>query len=167
MALIRKLQGIEPRIGDDCFLAETAVVVGKVTIGAECSVWYNAVIRGDVNTITIGDRCNIQDNVCIHVTGGTGPTVIGNDVSVGHNAVVHGCTICDGALIGMNSTVLDGTVIGRGAIVAAGALVLQNTHIGDHEIWGGIPAKFIKMTREGQAEEFARHYLECKEWYKE
>jgi len=164
--MFREYCGVEPKIGKNCFIAETAAVVGKVTMGDNCSIWYGAVLRGDVNSITIGDRTNIQDNATVHVTGGTGPTVIGNDVSVGHNACVHGCTIKDGALIGMGSTVLDGAVVGEGAIVAAGALVLQHTVIPPHEIWGGVPAKYIKPAKPGQAEEFAAHYIEVMKNYK-
>jgi len=162
---IRDYNGVTPQIGSNCFIAETAAVIGKVVIGDDCSIWYSAVLRGDVNSITIGSRTNIQDCACVHVTGGTGPTVIGNDVSVGHNATVHGCTIHDGALIGMGATVLDGAEVGEGAIVAAGALVLQNTKIGPHEIWGGVPAKFIKHTKPNQAENYARNYLEAKKNY--
>jgi len=154
-----------PQIGENCFFAETATVVGDVTIGDECSIWFNAVIRGDVNSITIGNRTNVQDNACVHVTGGTGPTVIGDDVSIGHNAVVHGCTIHNGALIGMGAIVLDKAEIGEGAVIAAGAVVLQGTKVGAHEIWGGIPAKYIKPASPRQAETFAQHYLETKKHY--
>ena len=122
-------------------------------------------MRGDVAPITIGDRTNIQDGTCIHVTNTTGPTVIGHDVTIGHNATVHACTIRDGALVGMGATLLDNCEVGEGAIVAAGALVLQNTMIGPHELWGGVPARYIKQAKPGQAESFARHYVEYAKWY--
>ena len=113
-------------------------------MGDECSVWFNAVVRGDVAPIIIGDRTNIQDGCCVHVTQDTGPTHIGNDVTIGHNVTVHACTIRDHALIGMGATLLDHCDIGEGSIVAAGALVLQNAEIPAGEIWGGVPAKYIK-----------------------
>ncbi len=165
MALIKTINGMAPKWGRDCYFSENATIVGEVTMGDECSVWFNAVVRGDVAPITIGDRTNVQDGACIHVTNTTGPTVIGNDVTIGHNATVHACTIRDGALIGMGSTLLDNCEVGEGAVVAAGALVLQNTKIGAHELWGGVPAKFIKMARDGQAESFAQHYVEYSKWY--
>lgn len=163
--IIQPLCGVCPVIPSDCFIAPNAAVIGQVRMGHECSVWHGAVLRGDVSTITLGDRSNVQDNATVHVSTWTAPAVIGNDVTIGHNACVHGCTIHDGALIGMGSTVLDHAEIGEGAIVAAGALVLQNTKIGPHEIWAGVPAKFVKKTVPGQAEILARHYTELKEWY--
>ena len=134
---------MSPKWGRDCYFSENATIVGDVTMGDECSIWFNAVVRGDVAPITIGDRSNVQDGSCVHVTHDTGPTHIGSDVTIGHNVTVHACTIHDGALIGMGSTLLDGCEIGEGAIVAAGALVLQNTKIPPREIWGGVPAKYI------------------------
>ena len=165
MALIKPIRGLTPKWGRDCYFSENATIVGDVTMGDECSVWFNAVVRGDVAPITIGDRTNIQDGACIHVTNTTGPTVIGNDVTIGHNATVHACTIRDGALVGMGATLLDNCEVGEGAIVAAGALVLQNTMIGPHELWGGVPARYIKQAKPGQAESFARHYVEYAKWY--
>lgn len=165
MALIKSIKGLAPRWGRDCYFSENATIVGEVTMGDECSVWFNAVVRGDVAPITMGDRVNIQDGSCIHVTNKIGPTVIEDDVTIGHNATVHACTIRRGALIGMGATVLDNADVGEGAIVAAGALVLQGTKIGAHEIWGGVPAKFIKKTKPDQAEGFARHYVEYSKWY--
>ena len=167
MALIKSIKGLTPKWGRDCYFSENATIVGEVTMGDECSIWFNAVVRGDVAPITIGDRTNVQDGSCIHVTNTTGPTVIGNDVTIGHNATVHACTIRDGALIGMGATLLDHCDIGEGAVVAAGALVLQNTKIGAHELWGGVPAKFIKHTRPDQAENFGLHYVEYSKWYLE
>ncbi|MBR1688506.1 MAG: gamma carbonic anhydrase family protein [Prevotella sp.] len=167
MALIKSIKGLTPKWGRDCYFSENATIVGEVTMGDECSVWFNAVVRGDVAPITIGNRSNIQDGAVVHVTNTIGPTVIGNDVTIGHCACVHACTIHDGALIGMNATILDNAVVGEGAVVAAGALVLQGTQIGPHELWGGVPAKFIKQTRPNQAESFAQHYVEYSKWYLE
>lgn len=167
MAIIKTVLGKTPKFGKDCYLSENSAIIGDVTMGDNCSVWFSAVIRGDVNSITIGNNTNIQDCSCIHATYKTGPTKIGNYVSIGHNVTVHACTIKDGALIGMGATLLDGCVVGKGAIVAAGALVLKGTEINDYEIWGGVPAKFIKKTKEGQAESFAEHYKMYKTWYNE
>lgn len=144
MALIKTYKGLSPRWGRDCYFSENATLVGDVTLGDECSVWFNAVVRGDVAPITIGDRTNIQDGSCVHVTHETGPTHIGSDVTIGHNVTVHACTIRDRALIGMGATLLDGCEVGEGAIVAAGALVLQGTKIPPCEIWGGVPARYLK-----------------------
>lgn len=137
MALVKSINGLNPKWGEGCYFSENATIVGEVTMGRECSVWFNAVLRADVAPITMGDAVNVQDGACIHVTNTTGPVAIGNNVSIGHNATVHACTIRDGALVGMGATLLDGCDVGEGAIVAAGALVLQGTKIGPHEIWGG------------------------------
>jgi carbonic anhydrase/acetyltransferase-like protein (isoleucine patch superfamily) len=165
MALIKSYKGLSPKWGKDCYFSENATIVGDVTLGDQCSVWFNAVVRGDVAPITIGDRSNVQDGSCIHVTHDTGPTHIGNDVTIGHCACVHACTIHDGCLIGMGSTILDGAEIGPGAVIAAGALVLQNTKVGAGELWGGVPAKFIKMAREGMTQVYASHYVEYAKEY--
>ena len=130
MAIVKTLLNKTPQFGKECYLSENAVVVGDVVMGDHCSVWFSAVIRGDVNSIRIGNNTNIQDCSCIHATYKTGPVNIGNNVSIGHNVTVHACTIKDGALIGMGATLLDGCEIGEGAVVAAGALVLSNTKIG-------------------------------------
>lgn len=167
MAIVKSVKGLSPEFGKECFLAETAAVVGEVKMGDECSVWYSAVIRGDVAPVTIGNRVNVQDGAVIHVTNKIGPTIIEDDVSIGHNATVHACTLKKGCLIGMGATVLDNAVVGEGSIVAAGALVLGRTIIGDHEIWGGVPAKFIKKTSPDQAESYARHYVGYSKWYLE
>ena len=159
MVLIKSYKGLTPKWGRDCYFSENATIVGDVTIGDQCSIWFNAVVRGDVAPITIGDRSNVQDGSCVHVTHDTGPTHIGSDVTIGHNVTVHACTIHDGALIGMGSTLLDGCEVGEGSIVAAGALVLQNTKIPPHEIWGGVPAKYLKPVRPGQTDN-AKHYVE-------
>ncbi len=167
MAIIKTVKGLSPKWGRDCYFSENATIVGEVVMGDECSVWFNAVVRGDVAPVTLGNRVNIQDGAVVHVTNTTGPVLMEDDVTVGHNATVHACTIRRGALIGMGSTVLDNVEVGEGAIVAAGALVLQDTKIGPHEIWGGVPAKFLKNTRPGQAESFAKHYVEYSKWYLE
>ena len=167
MALIKSRKGLKPKWGKDCYFSENATIVGEVTMGDECSVWFNAVVRGDVAPITMGDRVNVQDGSCIHVTNKTGPTVIEDDVTIGHNATVHACTLRKGCLIGMGSTVLDHADVGEGAIVAAHALVLQGTKIGAHEIWAGVPAKCVKKTSPDQAESFAAHYVEYSKWYLE
>lgn len=142
--MIQTLQGITPKIAKSAFIAETAAVIGDVVIGEETSVWYSAVIRGDVNKIRIGDRVSIQDCSCLHCAENDAWIEIGNDVTVGHNVCLHGCKIEDNVLIGMGSTVLDNVHVCSGSIVAAGALVLQGTQIGPGELWGGVPAKLIK-----------------------
>ena len=166
MALIKTYRGLAPKWGRDCYFSENATIVGDVTMGDECSVWFNAVVRGDVAPITIGDRTNIQDGSCVHVTHDTGPTHIGSDVTIGHNVTVHACTIHDGALIGMGSTLLDNCEVGEGAIVAAGALVLQGTTIPPREIWGGVPAKYLKPVSPGQTDN-AKHYVAYSKFYLE
>ena len=167
MALIKSIRGLSPRWGRDCYFSENAALVGEVTLGDNCSVWFNAVIRGDVAPVVIGSRTNVQDGACIHVTQETGPTHIGEDVSIGHNATVHACTIRNGALIGMGATLLDGCEVGENAVVAAGALVLQNTRIGPGELWGGVPARFIKKAADGQARSYADNYVRYSRWYLE
>ncbi len=169
MALIIPVRGIHPVIGKDCFLAPNATVVGEVVMGDQCSVWFNAVVRGDVHSITIGNRTNIQDGAVIHCTYQKYKTVIGNHVSIAHNAVVHGCTLEDEVLIGMGAIVMDGAVVQRGAIVAAGAIVLQHTVVEAGSIYAGNPAKFIKKVSPEQAEIFLRtanNYVMYKEWFK-
>ncbi len=169
MALIIPVRGIHPVIGKDCFLAPNATVVGEVVMGDQCSVWFNAVVRGDVHSITIGNRTNIQDGAVIHCTYQKYKTVIGNHVSIAHNAVVHGCTLEDEVLIGMGAIVMDGAVVQRGAIVAAGAIVLQHTVVEAGSIYAGNPAKFIKKVSPEQAEIFLRtanNYVMYKQWFK-
>ncbi len=169
MPLIIPLRNHTPKFGRDCFLAENATIIGDVTMGDECSVWFNTVLRGDVNTITIGDRVNIQDGSCLHTLYKKSTVEIGNDVSIGHNVTIHGAKIMDMALIGMGAVVMDNAVVGRGAIVAAGSVVLARTIIGDHELWGGTPAKFIKKVDPAQGakmnQKIARNYLKYSLWY--
>ena len=171
MAIIRKVRGFDPKMGKGCFLADNAVLVGDVTMGDDCSIWFGAVLRGDVNTIKIGNRVNIQDTAVIHTLYEKSVTTIGNDVSIGHNVVVHGATIHDMALIGMGSIILDHAEVGEGAIVAAGSVVLGGTKIGPHELWAGSPAKFKKMVDPAQAKEInvkiAKNYLMYSTWYEE
>lgn len=171
MALIVPVRGFTPKVGNDCFLAENATLVGDVTIGDGCSVWFNAVLRGDVNTITIGNRVNIQDGSVLHTLYQKSTIEIGNDVSIGHNVTIHGAKIHDYALIGMGSVVMDNVEVGRGAQVAAGAVVLSNTKIGDGELWAGVPAKFMKMVDAEKSREInqkiARNYLAYSKWYGE
>ena len=171
MALIKSVRGFTPQIGENTYLSENATIVGDVTIGKDCSIWFNAVLRGDVNPIRIGNRVNIQDGSVLHTLYERSVVEIGNDVSVGHNVTIHGATIKDGALIGMGSTLLDGVVVGEGAIVAAGSLVLKNTQIGPYEVWGGVPAKFIKKADPEQTNEInrkiAHNYAMYASWYKD
>ncbi|HEY0978534.1 MAG TPA: gamma carbonic anhydrase family protein [Flavobacteriales bacterium] len=171
MALIRTLKGITPTFGRDPFLAETAVVIGDVVMGDQCSVWYNAVVRGDVHSIRIGDRVNIQDGAVLHATYRKCGLTIGNDVSIGHNAIVHGCTVHDKVLIGMGAIVMDQAVIGAGSVIAAGAVVLQDTIVEPGSLMAGVPAKRIgpvsKALSEGEIERIAKNYLFYAGWFKE
>ncbi|MDR1542967.1 MAG: gamma carbonic anhydrase family protein [Prevotellaceae bacterium] len=171
MALIRNVRGFEPQIAEDCFLAENAVIIGDVVIGNGCSIWYNAVLRGDVNSIRIGKHVNIQDGAVLHTLYEKSQVHIGDYVSVGHNAVIHGATIKDYALIGMGAIVLDNAIVGEGAIVAANALVLSGTVIEPNSIWAGVPAKFVKKVAPEQAAEInqkiAHNYSFYASWYKE
>ena len=171
MALVRELLGKTPKIGENTFLAETAVIIGDVVMGNDCSIWYNAVIRGDVHYIKLGNKVNVQDNVMLHCTYEKFPLVIGINVSIGHNACVHGCTIHDNVLIGMSSVVMDNCVIESNSIVAAGSVVTQGTHIRAGELWGGVPAKKIKDVSQelisGEIDRIANNYVKYSSWYKE
>lgn len=171
MAIIKKLKGMEPHFGNHCYFSEGAVIIGDVSMGDDCTIWFNAVLRGDVHFIRLGNRVNIQDGSCLHTLNGKAPIIIGDNVTVGHNVTLHGCEIKNGALIGMGATILDHAVVGQGAIVGAGALVLSNTIIGDGELWGGVPAKFIKKVDPQQSKDlnsaYASHYVEYSDWYRE
>lgn len=171
MALIKSVRGFTPEIAEDVFLADNATVVGDVKIGKGCSLWFNAVIRGDVNSIRIGEHTNIQDGSVLHTLYEKSTITIGDHVSIGHNVTIHGADIKNGALIGMGATVMDYAVVGEGAIVAAGALVLSKTIIGDGELWGGVPAKFIKKVDPEQSKELnqkiANNYAMYASWYSE
>jgi len=171
MSLIKTVRGYTPQFGKSCFLAENATVIGDVVIGDNCSIWFNTVIRGDVNAIRIGDRVNIQDGSVLHTLYQKSTIEIGNDVSIGHNATIHGAKVNDYALIGMAATLLDHAVVGEGAIVAAGSLVLSNTIIPPGTVWAGVPAKFIKRVDPAQSKELnekiAHNYLMYSSWYNE
>lgn len=171
MALIKEVRGFTPQIGENTYLAENATVVGDVVIGKDCSIWFNAVLRGDVNSIRIGDRVNIQDGSVLHTLYQKSTVEIGDDVSVGHNVVIHGAKIENGALIGMGAIVLDHAVIGEGAIVAAGSVVLSGTKVEPGSIYAGVPAKFVKKVDSEQAKEMnqkiAKNYLMYSGWFKE
>lgn len=171
MALIKPLLGITPTIGKDCFLADNATIIGDVVMGDECSIWFNTVLRGDVNSIRIGNRVNIQDGSVLHTLYQKSTIEIGDDVSIGHNVTIHGAKIHNLALIGMGAVVMDDAEVGEGALVAAGSVVLSKTKIGSNELWGGAPAKFIKMVDPAQSREInqkiARNYLMYSKWYDE
>lgn len=166
MALIQTVKGKTSQWGERCFLAENATLAGDITMGDDCSVWFGAVVRADVDAVVVGNRVNIQDCACVHQTAGA-PVVLEDDVSIGHGAVVHACTVRRGALIGMNAVVLDKADIGEQAIIAAGAVVLAGSQVGPREIWAGVPAHKVKTAPEGQALEYAEHYMYIKEWYRE
>lgn len=144
MAIIRSVRGFSPIMGMNCFLAENATVVGEVILGDDCTIWFNAVVRGDVNTIQIGNKCNIQDGAVIHCTYQKTKTIIGNNVSIAHNAVVHGCTIEDNVLIGMGAIIMDEAVIGSDSVIAAGAVVLPGTVVEPGSVYAGMPARRVK-----------------------
>lgn len=171
MALIKEVRGFRPQIGKDCFLADNATVVGDTVVGDGCSIWFNAVLRGDVNSIRIGNHVNIQDGAVLHTLYEKSQIHIGDYVSVGHNVTIHGATVKDYALIGMGATVLDGAVVGEGAIVAANALVLSNTVVPPNTIWAGVPAKQVKEVSPEQAKEInqkiAHNYAMYASWYAE
>lgn len=171
MPVIKAVNGKEPQFGDNVFIAENATIVGDVIMGADCSVWFNAVVRGDVHFIKIGNRVNIQDGAVLHCTYQQAPLTIGNNVSIGHNALVHGCTVHDNVLIGMGAIVMDNVVVGENSIVAAGAVVLENTIIPPGSIYAGVPAKFVKNVNpelfSGQIERISKNYVMYASWFKE
>ena len=171
MAYIIPVRGFTPKTGRDCFIAENATLVGDVTMGDECSVWFNTVLRGDVNTIKIGNRVNIQDGSVLHTLYQKSTIEMGDDVSIGHNVTIHGAKIHNLALIGMGSIVMDDAEVGEGALVAAGSVVLSRTKIGPNEMWAGAPAKFVKMVEPEKAREMnqkiAHNYLMYSKWYTE
>ena len=170
MAIIKELNGHTPKFGENCFLADNAVVVGEVEMGNDCSIWFSAVVRGDVHYIKIGNKVNIQDNATIHATYQKSPTTIGNNVSIGHNAIVHGCTIHDNVLVGMGAIVMDDCVVESNSLIAAGAILTKGTHVKEGELWAGIPAKKIKdvpqSLKEGEIERIVNNYLMYSSWYK-
>jgi len=169
MPLLMEVKGKSPEFGENCWLAPNATVVGDVVMGKNCTVWFNAVIRGDVNTIRIGDDSNIQDGVVIHGTYQKSGTHIGNNVSIAHNAVVHGCTIHDNVLVGMGAIIMDGAVVNSGSVIAAGAVVLANTVIEANSIFAGMPAKKVKDVGPEMVEVIvrtAKNYPMYAEWFK-
>lgn len=170
MPVILPVNSVSPQIPEDCFVAPNATIVGDVTIGSECSIWFNAVVRGDVNSIIIGNKVNVQDGACIHCTYQKTKTIIGNNVSIGHNAIVHGCTVEDNVLIGMGSIVMDNVRIGQNSIVAAGAVVLEGTQIPAGSIYAGVPAKKVKDISQdllnGEVERIANNYVKYSSWFK-
>jgi gamma-carbonic anhydrase len=170
MAIIREVRGFRPQFGLNCFLADNAVVVGEVTMGENCTVWFNAVVRGDVHSITIGDNTNIQDGAVIHCTYQKAKTVIGSNVSIAHNAVVHGCTIEDNVLIGIGAIVLDDAHIGTNSVIAAGAVVLPGTKVEPGSIYAGVPAKKVKDITPEMKEVIlrtSRNYPMYADWFRE
>ena len=170
MPIIKPVNGKTPLIPEDCFIAENATIVGEVIMGNHCSVWFNAVIRGDVHFIKMGNKVNIQDGAIIHATYQKSPTTIGNNVSIGHNAIVHGCTIEDNVLIGMGSIVMDDCVVESNSIIAAGAVLTKNTRVEAGSIYAGIPAKKVKDISEelvsGEINRISENYVKYSSWFK-
>ena len=169
--LIKSVNGKSPKIGEDCFIAENATIVGEVTMGNQCSIWYNAVLRGDVHYIKMGNKVNVQDGAVIHCTYKKSPTSIGDNVSIGHNAIVHGCTIKDNVLIGMGAIIMDDCVVENNAIIAAGAVVTKGTYVPSGTIFAGMPAKKIKEVSPelstGEINRIAEAYVMYSGWFKE
>jgi carbonic anhydrase/acetyltransferase-like protein (isoleucine patch superfamily) len=170
MAYILPVKGIYPTIGNNCFIAPNVTIVGDVVMGSDCSIWFNAVIRGDVNSILMGNKVNVQDGAVLHCTYQKTKLVIGNNVSIGHNAIVHGCVIDDNVLVGMGSIVMDNVHIGSNSIIAAGAVVLENTIVEPGSIYAGVPAKKVKTISEalinGEINRIANNYLMYSSWFK-
>jgi carbonic anhydrase/acetyltransferase-like protein (isoleucine patch superfamily) len=169
MALVLPVEDQFPRWGDNCFVAPNATIVGDVVMGDECSIWFNAVLRGDVNSIRIGNRVNIQDGAVVHCTYKKTKAIIGNNVSIGHNAIVHGCTIHDNVLIGMGSIVMDNAQVNSNTIIAAGAVVLEGTICDEGAVYAGVPAKKVKDISpekvEGEINRIAKNYLGYSKWF--
>lgn len=169
--LVKSVNGKSHVIPEDCYVAENATIVGEVSFGHSCSVWFNAVIRGDVNFISIGNKVNIQDGAVVHCTYQKHPTIIGSNVSIGHNAIVHGCVIKDNVLIGMGAIVMDNCVIESNSIVAAGAVITQNTVVESGTIWAGVPAKKVKDIDQsdfaGEIERISNNYVMYSGWFKD
>lgn len=171
MALIKSVNGKGPKIPESCYISENATIVGDVELGNDCSIWFNAVLRGDVHYIKLGNKVNVQDGVVIHCTYQKYPTNIGNNVSIAHNAVVHGCTIHDNVLIGMGSIIMDNCVVHSNSIIAAGAVVTQNTIVESGSIYAGVPAKKVKDISEelisGEIDRIANNYVKYSSWFNE
>lgn len=171
MALIKKVLGKVPHFGSNCYLAENATIIGDVIAGDDCSFWFNCVVRGDVNSIIIGNKVNIQDGAVIHCTYQKSKTIIGDNVSIGHNAIVHGCTIKNNVLVGMGAIIMDNAIIESNVVIAAGSVVLKNMVLKEGMLYAGIPAKEIKPIdknlKEGEIERIANNYLKYASWFKE
>ncbi len=171
MPIIKSIREKSPQIPEDCFVAENATIVGEVSLGKQCSVWFNAVVRGDVHYIKIGNKVNIQDGAVIHATYQKSPTTIGNNVSIGHNAIVHGCTIQDNVLVGMGAIVMDDCIVESNSIIAAGAVVTKKTIVESGSIYAGVPAKKVKDISEelisGEIDRIANNYVNYSSWFKE
>ncbi len=169
MPVILPVKGVHPEIGDNCYIAPNATIVGDVVMGSDCSVWFNTVVRGDVNAIRIGNKVNIQDGAVIHCTYQKTQTIVGNNVSIGHNAIVHGCTVHDNVLIGMGAIVMDNAEIGSNSIIAAGAVVLEGTKVEPGSIFAGVPARKVKdISQEligGEIHRIANNYLMYSSWF--
>jgi len=170
MALLLTCRDKTPKFGENCFLAPNSTIVGDVEMGNDCSVWFNAVVRGDVNAVRIGNKVNIQDNVVIHCTFEKTKTIIGNNVSIAHSAIVHGCTLEDNVMVGMGAIVMDNCYVEKNALIAAGAVVLENTRVEAGSIYAGIPAKKVKQldaeTFKNQNERIANNYVKYSGWFK-
>ncbi|RYD80063.1 MAG: gamma carbonic anhydrase family protein [Sphingobacteriales bacterium] len=170
MSVILPVDGVMPKWGDDCFIAPNATIVGDVIMGDQCSVWFNAVVRGDVNSIIFGNKVNVQDGAVIHCTYQKTKTIVGNNVSIGHNAIVHGCVIDDNVLVGMGAIVMDNVRVGSNSIIAAGAVVLEDTVIEPGSIYAGVPAKKVKDISEelisGEINRIAENYVKYSGWFK-
>ncbi len=170
MALIKSVRGFTPVFGENIYLAETATVIGEVIMGDDCSVWFNAVVRGDVNSIRMGNKVNIQDGAIIHCTYQKAATTIGNNVSVGHNAIIHGCTLEDNVLVGMGAIVMDHAVVEKNSLIAAGSVVLENTRVESGSIYAGVPAKKVKEISPEHFEQInmriANNYVMYSEWFR-
>ena len=168
--MIKSVRGHTPKIGEDCFIAENATIVGEVSMVAQCSIWFNAVLRGDVHFIKMGDKVNVQDGAVVHCTYKKAPTTIGNNVSIGHNAIVHGCTIKDNVLVGMGSIIMDDCVVESNCIIAAGAVLTKGTHVPSGTIYAGMPAKKIKdispELSTGEINRIAEAYITYSGWFK-
>ena len=171
MPLIKTVRGHQPQFGENCYLAENATIVGDVVMGDSCSVWFQAVVRGDVNSIRMGNKVNVQDGAIIHCTYQKAATQIGNNVSIGHRAIVHGCTIHDNVLIGMGAIIMDHAVVEENCLIAAGAVVLENAHLESGYIYGGVPAKKIKALSsemfKDSIERIANNYVLYSSWFQE
>lgn len=170
MALIKSVRGFTPVFGKNIYLAETATIIGEVIMGDDCSVWFNAVVRGDVNSIRMGNKVNIQDGAIIHCTYQRAATTIGNNVSVGHNAIIHGCTLEDNVLVGMGAIVMDHAVVEKNSLIAAGSVVLENTRVESGSIYAGVPAKKVKEISPEHFEQInmriANNYVMYSEWFR-